>query len=233
MCARAPAWRAAGKNSGVPRGKTGKIWAKTLLHGERICGIIIKISAAARQRENRERYRSGHNGADSKFLEAPAVSSAENVRRTGLCAGSNFTISYRSCVFFLHSSGARITLEIYGELSERSKVRHSKCRVPKRNLGFESLTLRQKPSHIKAFAHMTGLFFSLKVTSAYMIFGKNSGVPAGLPCVRQSQDIVHYICRGDLGLVIQMAVNIRRRADVAVAQPLLDLLQRHIVCQKQ
>ena len=91
----------------------------------------------------------------------------------------------------------------------------------------------EKPSHIKAFAHMTGLFFSLKVTSAYMIFGKNSGVPAGLPCVRQGQDIVHYICRGDLGLVIQMAVNIRRRADVAVAQPLLDLLQRHIVRQKQ
>ena len=98
-----------------------------------------------------ERYRSGCGGIDSKFLEAPAVSSAENVHRTGLCAGSDFTISYRSCVFFLHSSGARITLEIYGELSERSKVRHSKCRVPKRNLGFESLTLRQKPSHIKAF----------------------------------------------------------------------------------
>ena len=91
-----------------------------------------------------ERYRSGHNGADSKFLEAPAVSSAENVRRTGLCAGSDFTISYRSCVFFLHSSGARITLEVYGELSERSKVQHSKCCVPTRNLGFESLTLRHK-----------------------------------------------------------------------------------------
>ena len=123
--------------------------------------------------------------------------------------------------------------QVYGELSERSKVRHSKCRVPKRNLGFESLTLRQKPSHIKAFAHMTGLFFSLKVTSAYMIFGKSSGVPAGLPCVRQGQDIVHHICRGDLGLVIQMAVNIRRRANIAVTQPLLDLLQRHIVRQKQ
>ena len=109
----------------------------------------------------------------------------------------------------------------------------SKCRVPKRNLGFESLTLRQKPSHIKAFAHMTGLFFSLKVTSTCMIFDKNSGVPAGLPCVRQSQDIVHYICRGNLGLVIQMTVNIRRRADVAVTQPLLYLLQRHIVRQKQ
>ena len=136
-------------------------------------------------------------------------------------------------MFFLHSSGAGITLEVYGELSERSKVRHSKCRVPKRNLGFESLTLRQKPSHIKAFAHMTGLFFSLKVTSAYMIFGKNSGMPAGLPCVRQSQDIVHYICRSDFGFVIQVAVNIRRRADVAVSEPLLNMLKRHIVCQKQ
>ena len=87
---------------------------------------------------NTERYRSGHNGTDSKFLEAPAVSSAENVRRTGLCAGSDFTISYRSCVFFLHSSGARITLEIYGELSERSKVRHSKSAffgtLPQQNL---------------------------------------------------------------------------------------------------
>lgn len=79
---------------------------------------------------------------------------------------------------------------------------------------------------------MTGLFFSLKVTSAYMIFGKSSGVLAVLPCVRQSQDIVHYICRGDPGLVIQMTVNIRRRADVAVAKPLLYLLHRNIVCKK-
>lgn len=39
-----------------------------------------------------EWYRSGYNGADSKFLEVPAVSSAENVRRTRLCAGSDFTI---------------------------------------------------------------------------------------------------------------------------------------------
>ena len=65
-----------------------------------------------------------------------------------------------------------------------------------------------------------------------MIFGKNSGVPAGLPCVRQSQDIVHYICRGDLGLVIQMAVNIRRRANIAVTQPLLNLLHRYTLFQQ-
>ena len=33
---------------------------------------------------------------------------------------------------------------IHGELSEWSKVQHSKCCVPKRNLGFESLTLRHR-----------------------------------------------------------------------------------------
>ena len=58
-----------------------------------------------------ERYRSGCGGIDSKCLEAPAVSSAENVRRTGLCAGSDFTISYRSCVFFLHSSKCSINIK--------------------------------------------------------------------------------------------------------------------------
>ena len=44
-------------------------------------------------------------------MEAPAVSSAENVRRTGLCAGSDFTISYRSCVFFLHFSKCSINIK--------------------------------------------------------------------------------------------------------------------------
>ena len=58
-----------------------------------------------------QRHRSGHNRADLKFLEAPAVLSAENVRRTGLCAGSDFTISYRSCVFFLHFSKCSINIK--------------------------------------------------------------------------------------------------------------------------
>lgn len=70
--------------------------------------------------QHMDRYRSGHNGPDSKFLEAPAVSSAENVHRTGLCVGSDFTISYCSCVFFLHFLSARKTVEIYGGLSKRS-----------------------------------------------------------------------------------------------------------------
>ena len=91
----------------------------------------------------------------------------------------------------------------------------------------------EKPSHIKALRPYDWAFLFANLPLLHMIFGKNSGVPAGLPCVRQSQDIVHYICRGDLGLVIQMTVNIRRRANIAVTQPLLDLLQRHIVRQKQ
>ena len=37
---------------------------------------------------------------------------------------------------------------------------------------------------------MTGLFFSLKITSAYMTFGKSSGVPAGQRCVRLSQGMI-------------------------------------------
>ena len=66
-----------------------------------------------------------------------------------------------------------------------------------------------------------------------MIFGKNSGIPAGLPCVRQSQDIVHYICRGNLGLVIQMAVNIRRGGKIAMSQPLLNVLEGDAIGQQQ
>lgn len=180
-----------------------------------------------------ETYRSGHNRTDSKFFEELAVCSAKKAHKYRVFSGSKIEYFVVLSVSSFQKFLEEMRNNIHGELSEWSKVQHSKCCVSKRNLGFESLTLRQKPSHIKAFAHMTGLFFSLKVTSAYMIFGKNSGVPAGLPCVRQSQNIVHYICRGDLGLVIQMAVNIRRRANIAVTQPLLDLLQRHIVRQKQ
>ncbi len=48
------------------------------------------------------------------------------------------------CPVVLSSVFFRISGLTYGELSEWSKVQHSKCCVPKRNLGFESLTLRQK-----------------------------------------------------------------------------------------
>ena len=141
-----------------------------LLHGGKICDMID---------ESKLSYGSGHNENGSKFLEAPAVSSAENVRRTGLCAGSDFTISYRSCVFFLHSSGARITLEVYGELSERSKVRHSKCRVPKRNLGFESLTLRQKKPVNKPVYRLFNFCLKGKARTIFGFQGRKSAVLPG------------------------------------------------------
>ena len=50
--------------------------------------------------------------------------------------------------------------------------------------------------------------------------------------IRQNKNIVHYICRSDLGFIIQMAVNIRRCADITVTKPLLNLLHRYIVCKK-
>ncbi len=48
------------------------------------------------------------------------------------------------CPVVLSSVFFRISGLTYGELSEWSKVQHSKCRVHKMYLGFESLTLRQK-----------------------------------------------------------------------------------------
>ena len=119
-----------------------------------------------------ERYRSGHNGADSKFFERFGRSNDINCIRIGIevvITGltRNFLKSWlfaplkkpvKSGVFsgskikyfvVLSVSSFQKFLEImrnyiHGELSEWSKVQHSKCCVPKRNLGFESLTLRQK-----------------------------------------------------------------------------------------
>ena len=189
-----------------------------------------------------ETYRSGHNGTDSKFLEAPAVSSAENVRCTGLCAGSDFTISYCSCVFFLHSSGARITLEIYGELSERSKVRHSKCRVPKRNLGFESLTLRHKKPVNKPVYRLFNFCLKGKARTIFGFQGRKSAVLPGtdrtpaaaeVAALRQSKPCLHRLRRSDLGLVIQVGVDVRRGGKVAVPQPLLNVFEGDAVGQQQ
>ncbi len=80
---------------------------------------------------------------------------------------------------------------------------------------------------------MTGLFFLLNLPLLHMIFGKKSCLPSDGLGFRQGQDIVHDVCGHKFGLIVQMAVDIRRGADVAVTQPLLNLLQRHIVRQKQ
>ena len=60
---------------------------------------------------------------------------------------------------------------IHGELSEWSKVQHSKCCVPKRNLGFESLTLRHKSPKNQGFS---GFSFLLVCSKSAQNYGKNS-----------------------------------------------------------
>ena len=65
------------------------------------------------------------------------------------------------------------------------------------------------------------------------ISGKDSRAPSGLCGVRQAEDVVHHIYERELGLIVQMAVDVRRGADVAVAQPFLDLLHGHVVGQQQ
>ena len=64
-----------------------------------------------------------------------------------------------------------------------------------------------------------------------MIFGKKSCAPSDGLGFRQGQNIVHNVCGRKLGLIVQMAVDVRRGADVAVTQPFLDLLHGNIVGQ--
>lgn len=66
-----------------------------------------------------------------------------------------------------------------------------------------------------------------------MIFGKKSCLPSDGLGFRQGQDVVHYVCGRKLGLIIQVAVDVCRGADIAVAQPFLDLLHEHVVGKQQ
>ena len=47
--------------------------------------------------------------------------------------------------------------------------------------------------------------------------------------LRQVQNAIHDIGGIDLGVEIEVAVDVRRRAHVAVTEPFLDLLHRHAV----
>ena len=74
-----------------------------------------------------------------------AVSSAGNPCCTRVFVSSDFKISYCSCVFFLRFLCARKTVKIYGELSEWSKVQHSKS--PNRLC----VSYRTKPVTVRLF----------------------------------------------------------------------------------
>ena len=91
-----------------------------------------------------ETYRSGHNGADSKFFVELAVCSAKKAHKYRVFSGSKIEYFVVLSVSSFQKFLEEMRNNIHGELSEWSKVQHSKCCVPKRNLGFESLTLRQE-----------------------------------------------------------------------------------------
>ena len=78
-----------------------------------------------------ERDRSGHNGADSKDSIPKVRTSANFSDCTRDPPGSNFQnfISFLRVVLLFSKTG--YTHEIYGELSEWSKVQHSKDSIPK------------------------------------------------------------------------------------------------------
>ena len=65
-----------------------------------------------------------------------------------------------------------------------------------------------------------------------LIFLQELSLPALTFGVRKRKNIVHNIRGSDLGFVVQMAVNIRRCADITVTEPFLYLLHRNIVCKK-
>ena len=66
-----------------------------------------------------------------------------------------------------------------------------------------------------------------------MIFCKKSCLPSDGLGFRQGQNVVHGVCRRKFGFIIQVAVDVRRGADIAVAQPFLDLLHGHVDGKQQ
>lgn len=91
----------------------------------------------------------------------------------------------------------------------------------------------EKPSHIKALRPYDWAFLFANLPLLHMIFGKKSCLPSDGLGFRQGQDIVHDVCGRKLGLIIQVAVDVCRGADIAVAQPFLDLLHGHVVGKQQ
>ena len=60
-----------------------------------------------------------------------------------------------------------------------------------------------------------------------------SPAAAEVAALRQSKPCLHRLCRGDLGLVIQVGVDVRRGSKVTVSQPLLNVLEGYAVGQQQ
>ena len=117
---------------------------------------------------------------DSKFFEELAVCSAKKAHKYRVFSGSKIKYFVVLSVSSFQKFLEEMRNHIHGELSEWSKVQHSKCCVPKRNLGFESLTLRQKSPKNQGFSGFSFLPFCSKSAQNYgknsSFFGKNKAI---------------------------------------------------------
>ena len=84
------------------------------------------------------------SGLTRNFLKSWLFAPLKKPVKSGFFSGSKIKYFVVLSVSSFQKFLEEIRNHIHGELSEWSKVQHSKCCVPKRNLGFESLTLRQK-----------------------------------------------------------------------------------------
>ena len=73
-----------------------------------------------------ETYRSGHNGTDSKFFEELAVCSAKKAHKYRVFSGSKIKYFVVLSVSSFQKFLEEMRNNIHGELSEWSKVQHSK-----------------------------------------------------------------------------------------------------------
>lgn len=91
-------------------------------------------------------------GLTRNFLKSWLFAPLKKPVKSGVFSGSKIEYFVVLSVSSFQKFLEEMRNHIHGELSEWSKVQHSKCCVPKRNLGFESLTLRQKTQSYQGFA---------------------------------------------------------------------------------
>lgn len=107
--------------------------------------------------------------------------------------------------------------------------------------GFESHSLRHQEPVIKP---ITGSFlfpkraipcsFTFSERKSSVLPNINRSPPAfEVAALRQNKPCLHRLCRGDLGFVIQVGVDIRRGGKVAMSQPLLNVLEGDAIGQQQ
>ena len=108
--------------------------------------------------------------------------------------------------------------EIYGDVPKWLKGPHSKCGrsgVPRRKSSnlFISATISEQSSLC------SDIIFSSLFTSI-----GNLPLACKITAFGQSKPCFHCLCRGDFGAVIKVRIDICRRGEIAVPEPLLNVL---------